>query len=528
MKNLFTDVLIVGAGPTGLFLSNILASFNIKNVLIEKNKSTVKEPRAVSIDDESLRVIQSLGVINKFLNKISINYGSYYISPNGKNFAVIEPTSKTYGFHKRNSFDQPDLEDLLLKNLITKYKSNVFFNTEFLNFSQKQDYVCSNIITDKKKFQITSKYVVGCDGANSTIRKLLNIKLIGSSFKENWLIVDLFNSNNKFRHTQVFCDARRPCITLPGPRGIRRYEFKLDQSESKKDCYKSDFIKKLLNAKGESNNSIIRRKCIYTFNALIANSWYKKRILLAGDSAHQTPPFAGQGMNSGVRDALNLGWKLAFAITNCNSKILKTYEQERKNHISEMIKISLLMGSILAPKNKILGFLTRLLFYIISYYKPAKDYVTQMKFKPQPSFNDGFLWRTYKNEENQLIGQLFPQPIVDDFKGNQYLLDDILGNDFCIIIYASSPENFISDKLIKKFKTKNINIVGITPEWINPIKTNFNIVRDSSKTLSNKQYIKCLNKAFFIRPDKYIATITKAQNFESIYYLIDEFKIKLD
>lgn len=162
MKNLFTDVLIVGAGPTGLFLSNILASFNIKNVLIEKNKSTVKEPRAVSIDDESLRVIQSLGVINKFLNKISINYGSYYISPNGKNFAVIEPTSKTYGFHKRNSFDQPDLEDLLLKNLITKYKSNVFFNTEFLNFSQKQDYVCSNMITDKKKFQITSKYVVGC------------------------------------------------------------------------------------------------------------------------------------------------------------------------------------------------------------------------------------------------------------------------------------------------------------------------------------------------------------------------------
>ena len=101
---------------------------------------------------------------------------------------------KTYGFHKRNSFDQPDLEDLLLKNLITKYKSNVFFNTEFLNFSQKQDYVCSNMITDKKKFQITSKYVVGCDGANSTIRKLLNIKLIGSSFKENWLIVDLFNS----------------------------------------------------------------------------------------------------------------------------------------------------------------------------------------------------------------------------------------------------------------------------------------------------------------------------------------------
>ena len=528
MKNLITDVLIVGAGPTGLFLSNILASYNIKNVLIEKNSSIVKEPRAVSIDDESLRVIQSLGLIDKFLNKISINYGSYYITPNGKNFAVIDPTSKIYGFHKRNSFDQPDLEDLLLKKILIKHKLNVFFNTKFLNFSQKEEYVCSKVITNKKKFQITSKYIVGCDGANSTIRKLLNIQLLGSSFKENWLIIDLFNSMNKFRHTQVFCDARRPCITLPGPRGIRRYEFKLEQSETKKDCFKSAFIKKLLNEKGESNNPIIRRKCIYTFNALIANRWYKNRILLAGDSAHQTPPFAGQGMNSGVRDALNLGWKLAFAIINCNSKILDTYEQERKKHISEMIKISLFMGSILAPKYKILGFLTRLFFYIISYYKPAKEYVTQMKFKPKPSFNKGFLWKTYKNEENQLIGQLFPQPIVDDFKGNKYLLDEILGNNFYIIIYASSPENFISNKLIKKFKTKNINIVGITPEWINPMKTNFNIVRDSSRTLSNAQFNKCLNKAFFIRPDKYIATITKAHNLESIYYLIDEYKIKLD
>ena len=114
MKNCSTDVLIVGAGPTGLFLSNLLASHHIKNILIEKNSSTVKEPRAVSIDDESLRVIQSLGLINQFINKISLNCGSYYISPNGRIFATINPSSKLYGFPKRNSFDQPDLEDLLL------------------------------------------------------------------------------------------------------------------------------------------------------------------------------------------------------------------------------------------------------------------------------------------------------------------------------------------------------------------------------------------------------------------------------
>ena len=116
----------------------------------------------------------------------------------------------------------------------------------------------------------------------------------------------MFNSANKFRHTQVFCDVRRPCITLPGPRGIRRYEFKLHKSESEKECLNLVFIKQLLTKKGEHDNFSIRRKCVYTFNALIANCWFKKKILLAGDAAHQTPPFAGQGMNSGVRDALNL------------------------------------------------------------------------------------------------------------------------------------------------------------------------------------------------------------------------------
>ena len=151
-----------------------------------------------------------------------------------------------------------------------------------------------------------------------------------------------------------------------------------------------------------------------------------------------------------------------------------------------------------------------------------------MRFKPKPSFNEGFLWKTNNKYENELIGQLFPQPIVDDFKGNQFLLDEILGNNFFIIIYSNLPQNFISNKLIKKFKTKNINILGITPECINPVQTTFKIVRDVSKTLSNYQYNRQLNKAFFIRPDKYIATITRADNYNIIYDLIDEFKIKLD
>ena len=526
MEKMETDVLVVGAGPTGLILSNLLSTHGISCVLVEKNPSTGTEPRAVSIDDESLRTLQAIGIIEYFLPLISQNYGSYYLSPAGKPFAIIEPTDKRYGFFKRNGFDQPELEEVLLKKLQKSPNVKIFFDSQFEHLKEEKQCVTSIISISNKPIKVKSKYVVGCDGGTSNIRKILGIKLKGLSFNERWLIVDLYDTTNKFRHTQVHCDSKRPCITLPGPNGIRRYEFKLKESECQDYVSKENFVRNLFNERGWENNSKIRRTCVYTFNALVAESWNHNNIFLAGDSAHLTPPFAGQGMNSGVRDAHNLSWKLAYAMKYKNKNILNTYELERKAHIWQMIKMSIFMGKILAPKNIFVAFFTRFLFMLFSVYGPIRKYFSQMRFKPEPYFKKGLLWYTSNKKYNRMVGRLFPQPLVEDSKGNQFLLDELCNNKCVVIVFSKMPEKQINDDLIKEFLNKDISIIGVTPEWINPSLANFNIVRDVSNLLLRKSFESYLDKAFFVRPDRYVAAISSINSIGSLSRIADEIQNK--
>ena len=521
-----TDILVVGAGPTGLVLSNFLGVYGINCILVERNASTTTEPRAVSIDDESLRTLQAIGVVDYFLPLISKNYGSHYLSPSGKTFAIIEPSETHYGFHKRNGFDQPQLESLLYKNLSNFDNITIYFNATLSKISVEKQYIRSFVSCKNKSINIESQYVVACDGGSSTIRKQLGIRFSGLSFNERWLIIDLFDSKNKFRHTQAHCDSRRPCITLPGPRGIRRYEFKLRKGECKDDHCDENFATKLLREKGYESQSRIRRKCVYTFNAMVAERWSFNNIFLAGDSAHLSPPFAGQGMNSGIRDAHNLAWKLMYAITYNNRNILNSYQIERKDHAWQMIKISILMGKILSPKNVLNGLLIRWLFWLLSIYPPVREYVSQMKFKPQPYFSKGLVWRTHNTLNNKMIGRLFPQPLVEDLNGNQFLIDRLFNNESVIVIFSENPENLIETKVLEKFNKRGVPIIGITPEWINPVLTDFTIVREVTKILSSKKFIGYLDKAFFVRPDRYVASISNSDSIEYFMCIVNQFQNK--
>ena len=521
-----TDILVVGAGPTGLVLSNILGAYGIECILVEKNPSTGKEPRAVSVDDESLRTLQAIGVTESFLPLVSKNYGSHYLSPAGKTFAIVEPQLKTYGYYKRNGFDQPELENILFKNLQKYNCVKIYFNSTLTEIINKKKSIISHISRKRIPISIQSKYVIACDGGSSAIRKKIGINLKGLNFNERWLIIDLFETGNKFRHTQVHCDSKRPCITLPGPKGIRRYEFKLQEDECENGYCSKAFLSELLSGKGYENNASVRRKCVYTFNALVADKWSQGNIFLAGDAAHLSPPFAGQGMNSGIRDAHNLGWKLAYAIKYSNPNILKSYEIERKIHVWQMINISILMGKILAPKNIFSAFFTRVMFFILSLYTPAWAYVSQMKFKPQPYFSSGLIWKSYDKKNNKMVGRLFPQPVVEDVNGNQFLLDNLFNNESVILIFSETPEKSIKRDVITKFRKKGVLIIGVTPEWMNPVLADFPIVRDVSRLLSDKNFINYIDKAFFIRPDRYIASISALNSFETFFRITKTFQNK--
>ena len=229
----------------------------------------------------------------------------------------------------------------------------LWFNAELIMVEQKGDKVALRVQRgDGSIAELTCSYLAACDGSKSFVRRTLGIEMSGSTFRERWLIIDLANTNDPTRDTKVFCNPDRPAISLPGPHGTRRFEFMLHDRESDAQALDPDNITRWLSLYGNDDASALVRKVVYTFHARVADRWSEGRIFLAGDAAHLSPPFAGQGMNSGIRDAHNLAWKFAAVLQGeLGPKLLDTYEPERRPHAWEMIRLAVRMGRVMMPRN---------------------------------------------------------------------------------------------------------------------------------------------------------------------------------
>ena len=271
------------------------------------------------------------------------------------------------------------------------------------------------------------------------MREQQGVQLEGTTFDERWLIVDLENNENRIAHTDVFCDRRRPCITLPGPDMTRRFEFKLLPGETDAALLAPDMVQHLLASHGADPRATIRRKTVSRFHARVAQHWSFGRVTLAGDAAHLTPPFAGQGMNSGIRDAHNVAWKLSAVLRGlAGPKLLESYEQERKDHIWQMVNLALRMGRVMSPPSWLNGVLTQAGFMALNLVPSARDYVAQMKYKPPPRFHAGFLLPDGKGRHS-IVGRMLQQPMVRTAAGSSVLLDEVLGDRFTLLLRTASP-----------------------------------------------------------------------------------------
>ena len=427
-------VAIVGAGPSGLTLANLLGGYGIRTLLLERNATTVNEPRAVSIDDESLRTLQNAGVLDQVLPDVVPGYGVHYFSWSGREFARIEPSSREYGHPKRNAFRQPLLEARLLEGLGRFAAVDVKLSTELKRFVDDGARVTLETEGPAGPATFSCDWLVGCDGGRSRTREALGVALRGTTYAERWLSVDLADRPDPFIHTRTYCDPLRPAIRLPGPHGTVRYEFMLFEHESPEDVLDEAQIRAWMLARVASDEHLpIVRKVVYTFHARMAERWRFGRVLLAGDAAHLTPPFAGQGMNSGVRDAFNLAWKLA-AVSRAEqgAALLDTYEQERKPHAWSLIAMALRIGRFMQPKTRLGAMAMQGALRIAGLYPPARDYVLQLKFKPKPRFCAGF-FLPGGPRDGVRAGQLFPQPTIERRDGARVLLDDLLGPGFAYL-----------------------------------------------------------------------------------------------
>jgi 3-(3-hydroxy-phenyl)propionate hydroxylase len=508
-------VAIVGAGPTGLTLANLLGVYGVPCVVIERNAATVDEPRAVSIDDESLRTMQAGGLVEEVMRETVHGYGSHYYSARGRCFAKVQPTEQPYGFPRRNAFRQPILERQLRDALARFVHVTPLFQHEFVAFTQDAKGVTLRVRHDGGECEFTCDHLVACDGASSLVRRQLGIALGGSTFRERWLIVDLENSPVTSPHTKVFSNPKRPCIALPGPDLTRRYEFMLHDDERDEDMLAPEMVKHLMETHEAAPESRIVRTVVYTFHARLADRWSEGRIYLAGDAAHLTPPFAGQGMNSGLRDATNIAWKFA-AVTrgSLGPGLLASYEPERRDHVWDMIEFALNIGRVLAPPNAFAAWAIEQGFRALSLYPKARDYIAQMKFKPPPRFAKGFIVPDGENPRRTLVGRMFPQPRVRTSDGREVLLDEVLGPGFALAVRGPRAEAALPALNAAPFGGLDAHIVLMRPEGgARSAPPGIAVVHDIGPP--NPRIAELTDHIILLRPDRYVAACVKVEELEA-------------
>ena len=349
------DVVIVGLGPTGGTLANLLAINNLSILILEKEASLYNLPRAVHFDDEVMRVFQTIGISDSLSKKLIINKGTKFLDENGK-LLLDWPRPKIItenGWYPSYRFHQPDLERSLRYKLKKFDKVVSLQNCEVFKTVNKKNFTEVHYKNTKinKINSVKSKYIIGCDGANSFIRNEMKTELENLGFEQRWAVIDLIlktkNVNLPDRTIQ-YCNAKRPSTYCRNVGRRRRWEIALKENESSKTFFDEKRLWKFLSKWVSPDEVEIERKTVYTFQSAIAKNWREGRMFLVGDAAHLTPPFMGQGMCAGIRDASNLAWKISICCKKGNNEnLLNSYQSERFSNVRDYINTAMKMGELL-------------------------------------------------------------------------------------------------------------------------------------------------------------------------------------
>jgi 3-(3-hydroxy-phenyl)propionate hydroxylase len=365
-----------------------------------------------------------------------------------------------------------------------------------------------------------AQYLVGADGGRSTVRKLLGINLLGHTHEWRWLVVDIEDDDRFAPFSGVYCHPKRPHMSIDLPYGFRRFEFRLMQDESDEEMQKPEAVQRLLAphfAKAASPR--IKRSRIYQHHSRIAERFQSGRVFLAGDAAHLQPPFFGQGMNSGLRDATNLSWKLAAVVKGrASPDILESYDRERRDHATRMVKFATSIGSFYAPKNFVTEALRTAFFRIIQGLPGARDYILQMKFKPLPRYLDGIVAHQGAVDERSPVGRMFLQPLVETAQRKRVKLDDAIGNWFSIIGVNKDPARYLGQSERDFWTDNGASLVQVVKSRSNPARMKAApgtvILDDVTGTFRDWIMARPSDEFIFLRPDRYVGAVCDASGLD--------------
>ena len=345
------DVLIVGGGPAGSTLAGLLARRGASVLLVEADLEVYPLPRAAHLDAETARTLRETGAWNDDEVFSIQNDGMDFLTADHRVLLRMTTAEALPGcLPNSNFFHQPSL-DRAMRAAARRDGATLMLGAEVTGFVDHGDRVTIDIeASDGSRTTRTASWLVGCCGARSFVRKSLGVTQTDLDFDEPWLVVDLLLKESPppgpLRAWQV-CDPARPHTIVPMLAPRKRFEFMLLPGEDPEDMNRPELIERLMAPYQPPGSAEVERSAVYRFHGLIADEWRRGRVLLAGDAAHQMPPFLGQGMCSGIRDAANLAWKLSAVLGGADDTLLDTYQQERSPHVRSIIESAVGFGRII-------------------------------------------------------------------------------------------------------------------------------------------------------------------------------------
>lgn len=442
------DVAVIGYGPTGATAANLLGQLGLKVLVVERDSDIYGRARAISTDEEVLRIWQSIGLADRLQQDMLPDRPLAFVDARGRAFYETTIVGRGSGHPPQQFIYQPAIDEVLREGVARFPNVEVLLEHESLRALNKVDHVelvLADLRTNTMK-HVRASYVIAADGGSSPTRGLLGIGYSGKTYGERWIVIDTKVKQEWDAHDRLrfHCNPNRPTVDCPTPLGHHRWEFPARAGEDDKTLTSDASVWKVLNDQGITEENVeILRAVVYSHHVRVADRWRVGRVFLAGDAAHAMPPWIGQGMSAGVRDAANLCWKIASVLSGlAPDSLLDSYEAERKPHVTEVTRRAVLVGRVITERRDAIAALRNVMFATITRIPGVTVRAQRLFWIPDAHYHSGFFAPSGRNlpgrRKQDAVGWQIPQPWMT-VDGEVVRLDDALARQWAVLHLGADP-----------------------------------------------------------------------------------------